>query len=937
MTHERIIIDPTIANGLPIIRGTQTPVATILNRLAAGVAPEELVNQLPGLELADVKAALGYAATLAAQQPKPGSAGQPVENGPPVDQELDLKKILVVDDVEENRIVMRHLFRGSGFTLLMAADAAEALAKARAELPVLIISDIHMPNMTGFELLAALKADQRTKSIAVILISAHYRTSQQVSQGLIMGADDYIQRPFMRDEFMSRVEAVMRVKWVEAETRRQARVVAQRNEELELVNELALAVTLSLDPQEIFTSAMQKLSELLNVDAVSLLLLNQDRRELVINISAQTGKPVSIPFDAKSLANTDYEDAQARLPALVMEYLNDCHLALGIRPISDPGMVHTVPMFSKEQVVGAIAVVNQDGVTLDNTGRTLLNSAAGIIAVAVENARLLESAQRQVDDLIALNEIGRALTSTLDLEQTLKQTTLFVQRALQSQAASLWLLDTATQELVLTTASGIGSDMVTGFRLPIGQGIVGHVARTGDSYISADLSKDEHHFTNVPMDNYSPGSILSTPIQFKGQIIGVIQALHRNKNWFDHEHLRLSYPVANFVGIAIENARLFREVQDFNRRLERMVAERTRELAEEKEKTEAILASMADGLLVLDAGGCILTANSVAEHMLSFRLKNMFGKPIGPQELAHPLWRCISDIAGGADQTVRAAVDIPAARTGAVLSIQAHAAKVRSEAGQMIGTVIVLRDITALKEVERIKARFMAGVTHELKTPLSVIRLHSKNLLNYSDRLTVQKKNELLHSIERQAALLSQLIEDILELSRLDAGITGAERQPLDLVELLDRVVADLHPLAEEKQVTLRWSKPSTSLMALVDPIHMGRVARNLIDNALKYTPAGGSVTVQAFSEQVDGRSLVTLRVSDTGIGIAPRHQARIFERFYRVDPSHTLPGTGLGLAIVKEIVNAHGGSIQLESSPGAGSTFMVRLPKIAGAQLSGG
>jgi PAS domain S-box-containing protein len=935
MMHERIITDPAVVNGLPVIRTTQTPVATILNRLAAGVSPEELVKQLAGLELADVKAALSYGAALAAQQAKAGAFQQPEVDGAPAGQELDLKKILVVDDVEENRVVMQHLFRGSGFNLITAVDATDGLAKARAERPVLIISDIQMPDMTGFELLAALKADERTKNIAVILVSAYYRTSKQVSQGLIMGADDYIQRPFMRDEFMSRVEAVMRVKWAEAETQRQARVVAQRNEELELVNELALAVTLSLDPQEIFTSAMQKLSELLKVEAVSLLLLNQDKRELVINISSRNGRPVAVPFDFKSLADVAQEDVAKQLAAVVMNQLNHHCQELGIGLISDPKTVHVIPMLSKEHVVGAIAVINQDGVNLDNTGRALLNSAAGIIAVAEEKARLLESAQRQVDDLIALNEIGRALTSNLDLEETLKQTTLFVQRALQCEAASLWMLDEPTQELVLTTASGIGSEIVTGFRMPVGQGIVGHVARTGDSYISADLSKDSHHFGNVPMNNYIPGSILSTPIQFKGQIIGVIQALHRSKNWFDHEHLRLSYPVANFIGIAIENARLFGEVQDFNRHLEQMVAARTRELAEEKEKTEAILASMADGLLVLDAENCILTANAVAERMLGFRLSKLQGRPIGLREMADPLWRCISEVAVSDEPTIRVAVDVPAAQMGTVLSIQAHAAKVRSESGQMIGTVIVLRDITALKEVERMKARFMAGVTHELKTPLSVIRLHSKNLLNYFERLTVPKRTELLHSIERQAALLSQLIEDILELSRLDAGIMEANHQPLDLVELVERVVTDLRPLAEAKRVALKWQKPPDPVTTMANSIQLERVARNLVDNAVKYTPAGGLVTVKLALEQDDGRGVAAIQVIDTGIGILPEHQVRVFERFYRVDPSHTLPGTGLGLAIVKEIVNAHGGSIQLESSPGAGSTFTVRLPKTK--QLGGG
>jgi PAS domain S-box-containing protein len=416
-------------------------------------------------------------------------------------------------------------------------------------------------------------------------------------------------------------------------------------------------------------------------------------------------------------------------------------------------------------------------------------------------------------------------------------------------------------------------------------------------------------------------------LRVKGQIMGVMQALHRHLGWFDQNHLRLFSSVASSVGIAIENAHLFGEVQDFSRHLEQMVAERTRELAEEKEKTEAILASMADGLLVLDAEKCILTANTVAEGMLNFRLSEFQGKSIGPEQLENSLWLCISDMVDSPEPTVTASVDISTGQAGIVLSIQAHSARVQDEAGQTIGTVIVLRDITALKEVERIKARLMAGVTHELKTPLSVIELHAKNLLNYHARMPEQKQNELLNAIQTQVKLLERLIESILELSRLDARMVKSQREPFNLATLTEQVVADLAPLAEEKQIALAWQNPTTEMTILADSEQMERVIRNLIDNAIKYTQAGGSVEVQNVLELIDGQSFVSIRVTDTGIGIPPEHQSRVFDRFYRVDPSHTIPGTGLGLSIVKEIVDVYNGEVQLESTPGKGSTFTVTLP----------
>ncbi len=930
MTHKYIVTDPTIASGAPIIYGTSVTVDEVLGCVAATI-PAEVTDQL-GLELADVKAALEYAATVVHQQAKLADEEQSLGNEVASDQEtveLDLKKILAVDDDKNNLFLIQHMFKDSGFTISTASNAEEALIKARTELPVLIISDVQMPGMDGFELLTTLKTDERTKNIAVILVTAHHRGSKRVSQGLVMGADDYIYRPFLRNEFMSRVGAVIRVKWAEAETRRQARVVARRNKGLKLVNELALAVNSSLDLQEIFASAMQKLSQLLDVDAVSLLLLNDEQQNWIcVDISSRTGERVSASLGFRPEEEITDGMLQEQVPILVSNILNDRYGDLGLDSPYDADTIQCIPMLSKEQIIGAIAIVNRDESSFDDADWVLLHSAAGIIAVAVENAHLLANAQQQVDDLIALNEIGRALTSTLDLNQILKQTTLLVQRALQAEATSLWLLDEPTQELVLIAASGVATDVVTGFRLSIDDGIAGYVARTGESYISVDVSDDEYFYEHVAnLSNYKPRSMLCVPVQVKDQVIGVLQALHQNVNWFNQSHLRLSYPVANFVSIAIENARLFNEVQEFSQHLEQMVAERTRELAEEKEKTEAILASMADGLLVLDAKNRILTANTVAEDMLDFRLSELWGRPIEPEQLENPLWRCISDMVSSAKLTVNVSVDVPTAKNGSVLSIQAHSAKVRNEAGQVIGTVIVLSDITALKEVERMKARFMAGVTHELKTPLSIIRLHSKNLLTYYDRLPDQKRNELLNSIQGQVKLLEKLVSSILELSRLDAGMIEIKRQPLNLVELIDQVVADLRSLAEAKPVALHWQKPGTDVGIQADSDQLERVIRNLIDNAIKYTPASGSIEIQTFSELVDGQVIVGIRVADTGIGIPSEDQARVFDRFYRVDPSHTLPGTGLGLSIVKEIVNAHGGDVQLESTPGVGSTFVVTLP----------
>ena len=282
----------------------------------------------------------------------------------------------------------------------------------------------------------------------------------------------------------------------------------------------------------------------------------------------------------------------------------------------------------------------------------------------------------------------------------------------------------------------------------------------------------------------------------------------------------------------------------------------------------------------------------------------------------------------GQTEMSRMTIDVAeAGRSETLTTIQLSAAKVQTQEGVLFGTVLIFSDVTALTKVERMKARFMSGVTHELKTPVAVIRLHAENLARYHARLPEQKRNELLQAIQSQTILLEGLVEEILALSRLDAGEVEARREQIDLTPLTTEVVAKLRPLAEEKRIDLCWLEPTCSVSLQADPEQINRVIANLLSNAIKYTPADGTVEVEVGQESVAGRWLARLRVKDTGIGIAPAEQPRIFDRFYRVDGSHTIPGTGLGLSLVKEIVTAHGGEIRFESQPQQGSTFEVLLP----------
>jgi signal transduction histidine kinase len=252
---------------------------------------------------------------------------------------------------------------------------------------------------------------------------------------------------------------------------------------------------------------------------------------------------------------------------------------------------------------------------------------------------------------------------------------------------------------------------------------------------------------------------------------------------------------------------------------------------------------------------------------------------------------------------------------------------VKDEGDEIIGTVIVMRDITALKEMDRLKTMFVSNVSHELRTPITIIKLTVSNFLQYYARLNEEKRTELLETIKRQADILHGLIENILTLSRLDAGKTFIEKTEFDLAKFCRTLLSGFALAAAEKNISLIDDGLQEGTTVWADQERIGQVARNLLSNAIKFTPSGGKVMVTVRTREED-EGLVEMRVSDTGSGISPHDQAHLFERFYRGQAAaRGIPGTGLGLAIVKEIVEEHGGSVSLESKPGVGSTFTVLLP----------
>jgi two-component system phosphate regulon sensor histidine kinase PhoR len=256
--------------------------------------------------------------------------------------------------------------------------------------------------------------------------------------------------------------------------------------------------------------------------------------------------------------------------------------------------------------------------------------------------------------------------------------------------------------------------------------------------------------------------------------------------------------------------------------------------------------------------------------------------------------------------------------------LQVNAAAISNSAGEREGTILVFRDLTRLKRLERTREEFVANVSHELRTPLSLIKGYAETLLG-SARGSPEVAERFLKIIERNADRLDLLIQDLLTISALEAGRVKLDLQPVALRPVVEKVLGDLKPPADNKRVTLVNQLPE--LTATADANRLEQVLANLVDNAIKYGRPQGTVTVGGRKA---GDGMIEIFVQDDGPGIPPESLDRVFERFYRVDKARSREqgGTGLGLSIVKHIVQNHGGTVRVESELGKGATFFFTLPR---------
>ncbi len=511
------------------------------------------------------------------------------------------------------------------------------------------------------------------------------------------------------------------------------------------------------------------------------------------------------------------------------------------------------------------------------------------------------------DDFELLLRASRILSSTLNLEELLRFVMETAAQVVKAEAASILLLDEATDELYFDVALGAAGGRVKPIRLKVGEGLAGWVAEHREPLVVNNV-KDDPRWSGRgdATSDFTTRQILAVPLIAKGRLIGVVEALnHKDGTPFSSGDLRIFEAFASQAAVAIENARLFAEVMG------------------EKEKLATVFAEMSDGAVLLDPEGKVRLINHAAGVLFGAEPSRILGRLLS--ELAQGFMSVppLSMTLGRREAS--ATVELKRLE-GKVFYLSCAFNRLTASDGRPLGDLLVVRDVTEVRKEELLKRNFLSLISHKLKTPLVTIAGYAPLLLEEPSTLN-DFQVKALQTIKAQGMYLSSLVDKLISFSLVESETLDLSKHPFPLKPHLEEVLLLMKSYLEGNNARVETDKSVERLPPVpMDSDRIREVLRNLIENAVKFNPAD-SRRVWVEGETRDGSIRVTVR--DDGPGIPPEEQGRIFQKFYQIEDSFTgqVEGAGLGLALVRRIVEAHGGTTGVSSEIGKGSSFFFTLP----------
>lgn len=673
---------------------------------------------------------------------------------------------------------------------------------------------------------------------------------------------------------------------------RQEQIARQRTDALAV---LARVVTTSLDLDRILSLGLDQLRRILPYDAATVLLLEEG--ELVPAASSELS--LEAIQELQALFSSEHRRGLTRLLergepllATVLEGTGET-IPSSLSPYSS---WLAVPLTSRGAVVGAVFVTSREPDFYKRSDLRAAEDFAGQVSTAIENARLYSRVRQDRDRLGTLYEIAQQLNADLQGEDPLRQILELAKTSVGGIAGSVILLDPSGRPThsILSRPHPSSEDIL---RQVLAQGAAGWAWREQRGLLIRDSQKDPRWYM-LSDDPWHTRSAVVVPLIGQGQVIGILTVVHHQVGHFGQDDLDLLTSIAGQASTVVQRASLFATIR------------------EERARLEAVIEGTADAVIVLDGEGRVLHVNRSAAQQ--FELEGSVMGASLTQVLPNPALQTLLDQSRGLSTGAQVEMPLIDGKTLDVLLTPIPD----------VGAVITMHDISSLKEIDRMKSDFVATVSHDLRTPLGAVQgfVEALELAGPLNADQCSFVNRILQTVES----MTGLVGDLLDLAKIEAGVE-MDMAPCQVAAVIGEVADQMNALAATREVDLQIRVPEDLPLVWGNGRRLGQVVGNFLDNAIKYSPAGGRVVLRAYVEAED----ICVEVTDEGPGIPPASLPHIFEKFYHRDIQcgSQKPGTGLGLSIARSIVQAHGGRIWAKSKEGEGSTFSFSVPRWQGSR----
>ena len=721
----------------------------------------------------------------------------------------------------------------------------------------------------------------------------------------------------------------------------------QRTQRLAMLNQFSNKLSSSLNLEESFQITLEELARLISHSIISGVLWTDDE-EAILQIETPKQSGLSFSPGTKLPQTPIFEHLKQSQGVFVAQNVAEEEILTPLRPFFEERKTKSaliLPLIAGDDLRGFLFIHSDSQYRFSGEEIELARITSNQAAIAIHNAFLKMNLEKMVlertqelkeehDRAQTLLQVLQALSASLDLDEVLHHTLGLLNSALGADQSTILLIQPGQEYLYYRAALGYMESPPRGgcpSGLKANEGLAGWAISHNQCDVVDDVLKDDRW---LPTSTVAPDlrSAIVAPIAHGADILGAISLFHRKTGQFNKYQRDLVHATAKQIAVAINNTQLVAYIQEQTNELGQML----RMQKVESSRSRAILESVADGVIVTNANREITLFNASSEAILNLSRNKVIGKTL--EQFSGLFGESAQDwietiqawSTGSRDASEVSYSEQITLENGAIVSVQLAPVTLEDE---FLGTVSNFRDITHLIEVDRLKSEFVATVSHELRTPMTSIKGYVDVLLMGAAGEMTEQQNNFLNVVKENTSRLETIVDDLLDISRLEAGRISISIQPTQPNPILKKAWQHIQDLAEKehKKLTFKLDIDPNLPIVNADSARLRQILDNLIENAYHYTPEGGTITLCAHAPDEQSPNEIQIDVKDTGVGIPASHHEEVFDRFYRGENPLVIAtsGTGLGLSIVQQLVQMLKGRIWLESSgiPGEGTTFSFTIP----------